>query len=148
MHDAGKRVDPMLLVESLRSAEQYDKVGGAAYLAELGRQVPTAAHAEYYANIVADRSVLRSLIHAGTEIVHDAYESEFDTREKLGRAEEKIFAILENRGSGDPPRHQGSTQRRPGPPRTPASATTAPVGSKPASSTSTGLPAGCSSRSW
>ena len=102
MHDAGKRVDPMLLVESLRSAEQYEKVGGAAYLAEIGRQVPTAAHAEYYAHIVADRSVLRSLIHAGTEIVHDAYEPEFDTREKLSRAEEKIFAILENRGSGDP----------------------------------------------
>ncbi len=102
MHDTGKRVDPMLLVESLRAADQYEAVGGAAYLAEVGRQVPTAAHAEYYAQIVADRSVLRSLIHAGTDIVHDAYEPGTDTREKLGRAEEKIFSILENRGQGDP----------------------------------------------
>ena len=54
----------MLLIERLKKADSYEAVGGAAYLAEIGRQVPTAAHAEYYARIVADKAVLRSLIHA------------------------------------------------------------------------------------
>ncbi len=101
MHDAGQCIDLMLLVERLRRAEQFDPIGGAAFLAELGQMVPTAAHAEYYARIVADKAVLRSLIHAGTDIVHDAYDPTLETKQALGRAEEKVFRILESRGSGD-----------------------------------------------
>ena len=101
MHDGGQQIDPMLLVERLRSADQYETVGGAAYLAEVGQQVPTAAHAEYYARIVADKSVLRALIHAGTDILHDAYDPTADTREMLSKAEEKVFGILESRSSGE-----------------------------------------------
>ncbi len=101
MHDGGQQLDPMLLVERLRSADQYESIGGAAYLAELGSVVPTAAHAEYYAKIVADKSVLRSLIHAGTDITHDAYDPTSETREMLSKAEEKIFGILESRGTGE-----------------------------------------------
>lgn len=101
MHDGGQQIDPMLLVERLRSADQYETIGGAAYLAEVGQQVPTAAHAEYYARIVADKSVLRALIHAGTDILHDAYDPTADTREMLSKAEEKVFGILESRSSGE-----------------------------------------------
>jgi len=101
MHDGGQQLDPMLLVERLRSADQYENIGGAAYIAELGSAVPTAAHAEYYARIVADKAVLRSLIHVGTDIVHDAYEPTADTREMLSKAEEKVFGILESRGTGE-----------------------------------------------
>ncbi len=101
MHDGGQQLDPMLLVERLRSADQYETIGGAAYIAELGSVVPTAAHAEYYARIVADKAVLRSLIHAGTDILHDAYDPTADTREMLSKAEEKVFGILESRGSNE-----------------------------------------------
>jgi replicative DNA helicase len=100
MHDSGQRVDLMLLVERLKKAGVYDAVGGAAYLAEVGRQVPTAAHAEYYAGIVAEKSLLRSLIHASIEIQQHAYDHSADTREILGKAEERIFGILEERGAG------------------------------------------------
>jgi replicative DNA helicase len=101
MHNGGESIDPMLLVERLRRAEQYEAIGGAAYLAEIAQAVPTAAHAEYYAKIVAEKAVLRSLIHAGTDIVHDAYDPTMETRTALSRAEEKVFGILESRGSGD-----------------------------------------------
>lgn len=101
MHDGGQQIDLMLLVERLRSAGQFESVGGAAYLAELGGQVPTAAHAEYYAKIVSDKSVLRSLIHAGTDILKEAYDTTSSSRETLSKAEEKIFGILESRASGE-----------------------------------------------
>ncbi|BBO31797.1 replicative DNA helicase [Lacipirellula parvula] len=100
MHDSGQRIDLMLLVERLKTAEIYDAIGGAAYLAEIGRQVPTAAHAEYYAKIVADKALLRSLIHVGMEIQTGAYDPSSDTREMLSKAEEKVFSILETRGTG------------------------------------------------
>ncbi|NOY43640.1 MAG: replicative DNA helicase [Planctomycetes bacterium] len=101
MHELGIQIDPMLLVERLRSADQYEKIGGAAYLAEVGGLVPTAAHAEYYAHIVAEKAVLRSLIHASTDILKDAYDPTADPREMLSKAEEKVFGILESRGSGN-----------------------------------------------
>ncbi|NOZ40455.1 MAG: replicative DNA helicase [Planctomycetes bacterium] len=101
MHDGGQQLDHVLLIDRLRSADQYESIGGGAYIAELGGIVPTAAHAEYYAKIVADKAVLRSLIHAGTDILHDAYDPTADTREMLSKAEEKVFGILESRGTGE-----------------------------------------------
>jgi replicative DNA helicase len=101
MHDDGQQIDLMLLVERLRHSGQYDGIGGAAYLAEVGQQVSTAAHAEYYAKIVADKAMLRALILAGTDILHDAYDPTSDTREMLSKAEERIFGILESRGRGE-----------------------------------------------
>jgi len=101
MHDGGQTIDLMLLVERLRSEDHFEAIGGAAYLAEIGQQVSTAAHAEHYARIVADKSVLRSLIHASTDILHDAYDPTADTRQLLSMAEEKVFGILESRGTGE-----------------------------------------------
>ena len=99
MHNSGKQIDLMLLVDRLRKAEVYESIGGAAYLAELGKQVPTAAHAEYYAKIVADKAILRSLILAGTDIAAEARNSAADTRDVLAKAEERVFGILDQRGS-------------------------------------------------
>jgi replicative DNA helicase len=97
--DQGRQIDPTLLIQLLKDAGEYDLVGGAAYLLELGQQVSTAAHAEHYARIVRDKAVLRSLIHAGTDIVHEAYEPSVDARMMLARAEERVFRILDTKES-------------------------------------------------
>jgi len=68
MHETGKRIDAMLLVEQLKQAGDFEAVGGAAYLAEVAQSVPYAANAVYYAQIVREKATLRDLIHAGTEI--------------------------------------------------------------------------------
>ncbi len=101
MHTSGQRIDTTLLVERLRSCGDLEIVGGLAYLAELARAVPNAAHAAYYAKIVRDKSTLRQLILSGTEILRDAYDDATEPREMLSRAEEKIFAILDKRGGGE-----------------------------------------------
>lgn len=101
MHDEGRRIDMTLLVDRLKTADEYELVGGAAYLAEVLQSVPSAAHAAYYAQIVREKATLRALIHSSTEILRDAYDANTDAREMLSRAEQKIFAILDERGSGD-----------------------------------------------
>ncbi|HEV3137925.1 MAG TPA: replicative DNA helicase, partial [Pirellulales bacterium] len=98
MNDDGARIDTTLLVERLKNAAQFDAVGGAAYLAEILQSVPTAAHAVFYADIVKNKSTLRSLIHSGTEILRDAYDESVEPGEMLSRAEQKIFSILDQRG--------------------------------------------------
>ena len=98
LHESGKQIDPTLLSQLLKDAGQYESIGGAAFLLELSQDVATAAHAEYYARIVRDKSVLRSLIHASTDIIQDAYETGVDSREMLSRAEERVFRILDTKG--------------------------------------------------
>jgi replicative DNA helicase len=99
MHDEGSRIDATLLLERLRTAGDLDAIGGPAYLAELLHSVPHAANAVYYAEIVRDKATLRSLIHASTEILRDAYEPTLDTRELVSRAEEQIFAVHDQRST-------------------------------------------------
>ncbi len=99
MYDAGQKIDLMLLVESLKSAGHYDLIGGAAYLNRVRNSVATPAHAVYYAQIVRTKATYRSLIKASTEILREAYDESQDAREVLSRAEQRIFSILDNRGS-------------------------------------------------
>jgi len=101
MNDAGGRIDTMLLVERLKTQGDFERVGGAPYVAEVMQSVPTAANASYYAQIVKEKSTLRSLILASTEILRDAYEATEDSQEMLARAEQKIFGILDNQGGGE-----------------------------------------------
>jgi replicative DNA helicase len=99
MQDGGGRIDPILLAERLKQAGDLELVGGMPYLAEVVQTVAVPAHAEYYARIVRDKSTLRALINASTEILRDAYDPTLESREMLGRAEEKIFAVHDQRSS-------------------------------------------------
>lgn len=99
MHDAGRKIDPMLLVEELKQAGVFEQMGGLAYLTRVSEAEGTAAHATYYAQIVRNKATFRSLINASTDILHDAYQESADSREMLSKAEQRIFSILDNRGS-------------------------------------------------
>jgi replicative DNA helicase len=99
MHDAGGRIDTTLLVERLNQGGDLEAIGGEAYLAEILQAVPVAAHAAYYARIVRDKAMLRDLIHASTEVLRDAYDATTDPREIVGQAEERIFAVHDQRSA-------------------------------------------------
>ncbi|MDB4338841.1 replicative DNA helicase [bacterium] len=99
MHDAGEKIDITLLVSKLRTSGDYEKVGGAAYLAKLSSTVPNAAHAVYYADIVTEKAVYRRLIASSTEILRDSYEQNSTAKELCAQAEQKIFAIMDGRSS-------------------------------------------------
>ena len=49
-------------------------VGGSSYLIELANSTPSAANIVAYAEIVREKSVLRQLIDAGTEIADDGFQ--------------------------------------------------------------------------
>ena len=85
MVEMGLKIDVTLLVNRLKTAEDYEAVGGSAYLAKLANSVPNAAHAVYYAKIVQQKSTLRKLIEASTSILRDAYDEAVDPKELLGR---------------------------------------------------------------
>lgn len=99
MHDAGVKIDVTLLVDRLKMAGEFEAVGGAAYLYKVSQCVPNAAHARYYARIVQEKATLRSLIDASTDILRDAYDAQREPKHLLSEAEQRIFSILDSRGS-------------------------------------------------
>ena len=99
MHDAGGKIDVTLLVDRLKTAGHYETVGGGAYLYKIGQAVPNAAHARYYAGIVREKSTLRALITASTEILRQAYDQRQDARQLVSAAEQQIFSIVDQRAA-------------------------------------------------
>lgn len=95
IYNDGHPVDILILSNHLQQAKQLEDVGGSVYLAELWESAPTAANAEYYAKIVREKAILRSLIHASTEILRDSYDQTQPAEELLGAAERKVLDIAD-----------------------------------------------------
>jgi len=90
--------DVITLSETLQKAGQLEDAGGLAYLGALAKETPSAANIGAYADIVRERSVLRQLIHVGTEISNSAFQTQGrETGELLEYAEQKVFQIAEQR---------------------------------------------------
>lgn len=97
LHEANKKIDPTLLIDRLKTAGEFEAIGGAAYLGKVVNAVPNAAHATYYAEIVREKATFRSLIYAATDILRDAYDESQQSAQLLSQAEQKVFSILDNR---------------------------------------------------
>jgi replicative DNA helicase len=91
----GQPVDIVILADEMQRRGQIEDVRGYAYLAELWDAAPTAANAEHYAKIVRDRSLVRNLIHAGTELLRDAYDQVMPAEQLIESAERKIMEVAE-----------------------------------------------------
>ena len=99
----GNRNEPVDLVTvsaELRRSGQLDKVGGGTYLTGLISQVPTAAHVVRYANIVAEKAVLRNLIGVFAEGTAACYENPEDVLTVTNMALEGIHRTVEVRLKG------------------------------------------------
>ncbi len=105
LYGRGEPADPVTVSAELTRTGQLMRVGGAPYLHTLMSSVPTAANAGYYAQIVAERAVLRRLIEAGTRIVQLGYGaasgSGGDVDEVVDRAQAAVYEVTENRTSED-----------------------------------------------
>jgi len=100
LFDQRKKIDILTISEDLNKKKLLEKVGGATYLTTLADFVPTSANAAYYARIVKEKGILRSLINSATEIVSSAYKGEEDVSNILDRAEKLIFEISDRRIEG------------------------------------------------
>ncbi len=92
----GETCDTLSLVEELSKSGLLEQSGGAAYIASLTDVVPTAANIEYYAKIVFERAMRRSLINVSQEIKASAFDETRDAKLILDEAEKKIFDLSDN----------------------------------------------------
>jgi replicative DNA helicase len=93
LYEKHKPVDLLTLTEELKKKNHIETIGGSAYLTELTNYVPTAAHAEAYAELVGQKAIRRRLIKASGEISEMGFDEETSTEELLERAEAELFSV-------------------------------------------------------
>ncbi|MGQ9630657.1 MAG: replicative DNA helicase [bacterium] len=97
LYDHHTMVDAVTLADELRRCNLLEEVGGKAYLEMILNGTYTAANAVYYANIVREKYILRSLISAATQIAGESYEGSEEVDTILDNAEQRIFNITQHR---------------------------------------------------
>lgn len=103
LYSRGEPADPVTVSAELDRRGELKRIGGAAYLVTLTQTVPTAANAGYYAEIVAEKAILRRLVEAGTRIVQYGYAGADgqEVAEVVDRAQAEIFDVAERRTTED-----------------------------------------------
>lgn len=109
LYGRGEPADIVMVAAALTNLEPNGaalaRAGGGVYLHTLIEAVPTAANAGYYAQIVADKAVLRRLVEAGTRIVQMGYGSANgdgrDTTDVVDLAQQAIYDVTERRAGDD-----------------------------------------------
>ncbi|WDH78814.1 replicative DNA helicase [Microbacterium esteraromaticum] len=93
LYSQGEPTDVVAVTDELIKTGELGRAGGADYLHTLTSIVPTAANAGYYAGIVAERSILRRLVDAGTRIVQLGYAGEGDATDLVNNAQAEIYSV-------------------------------------------------------
>lgn len=93
LYGKGEPVDPVSVAAELGRRGELLTVGGAPYLHTLMESVPTAANVGYYAEIVADKAILRDLADAGTFTSQLAYEGSVEPIAAVERARQRLDAV-------------------------------------------------------
>ncbi|OLF18276.1 replicative DNA helicase [Actinophytocola xanthii] len=103
LYGRGEPADAITVAAELERRGEIRRMGGAPYLHTLIATVPTAANAGYYAEIVAEKAILRRLVEAGTRIVQLGYAGAegADVNEIVDRAQSSIYEVTERRMSED-----------------------------------------------
>ncbi len=103
LYGRGEPADAVTVAAELDRRGLLRRVGGAPYLHTLISMVPTAANAGYYAEIVAEKALLRRLVEAGTRVVQYGYAGAdgADVAEVVDRAQAEIYDVTDRRLSED-----------------------------------------------
>src|ERR1035438_4997700 len=97
LQETGRPVDMITLVEELDRNKEVEAIGGVAYLSSLIDGVPDRPSIEHYVRIVRNKALLRGLINLAQNAIAEAIEHSDEAEEVLGRAEQAIFQLSDNR---------------------------------------------------
>jgi replicative DNA helicase len=101
LYGRGEPADPVTVAAELSRRGELERVGGAPYLHTLSANVPIAANAGYYAEIVREKAILRRLVEAGTKVVQMGYAGEGQVDEVVDSAQAEIYKVTDRRTSED-----------------------------------------------
>ena len=101
LFNESKPVDLITLQERLKEKDVPAEVASLEFVKELVTSVPTSANVKYYAQIVADKSMMRKLIKLNEEIANTCYAGKESLEAVLEKTEKAVFDLLQKRNTGE-----------------------------------------------
>ncbi|HEY5583544.1 MAG TPA: replicative DNA helicase [Ruminiclostridium sp.] len=99
LFDRSQPIDLITVSERLKLHGKLELIGGLEYLSNIATAVPTTANVRNYSKIVEEKSLLRKLIRASSDIVDLGFDASEEVSYIIDRAEQGIFDILQKRSS-------------------------------------------------
>ena len=102
LHDEGKPADDLIVLQDrLKEKAVPPEVSNLEFIKDIVTSVPTSANVRHYADIVAEKSVLRKMIRLMSEIVNQCYSDSEPLDVILDETEKKVFNLIQNRNVSD-----------------------------------------------
>ena len=101
IYNEGKPVDLVTLQSRLKEKDVPAEISSLEFVRDLVAAVPTSANVKYYAEIVADKAMLRRLIKLNEEIENMCYLGKEPMEVVLETTEKKVFELVQKRNTGD-----------------------------------------------
>lgn len=95
--DASKKIDNVILTQTMADRHLLEQVGGAALIAELFTYLPTATNVKYYLEILQEKYTLRQIITVCTEFASRSYEEQDNVAGLLDEVETSVFEVAQQR---------------------------------------------------
>ena len=101
IYNEGKPVDLITLQSRLKEKDVPAEISSLEFVRDLVAAVPTSANVKYYAEIVAEKAMLRRLIKLNEEIENMCYLGKEPMEVVLETTEKKVFELVQKRNTGD-----------------------------------------------
>jgi len=96
LYNESTRGDILTITDKLRTNGDLEKAGGISYITALTDTVPTSANVEYYAQVVYDNYIRRSLIKTSSNIISNSHDKTVASRSVLEEAQKEIFELSDS----------------------------------------------------
>ena len=101
LYNKNEAVDYITLTDILTLNKKLEDVGGLAYITSLSKAVPTSANVKYHADIVREKSQLRQMVRAGTEIAAMGYNPDDELPVLIDKSEKLVLDIANGQRQSD-----------------------------------------------
>ncbi len=101
LYGRGEPADMVTVAGELQRRGELQRIGGAPYLHTLAANVPIAANAGFYAEIVREKAILRRLVDAGTKIVQISHAGEGEVDHIVDQAQAEVYQVTDRRKAED-----------------------------------------------
>ena len=101
LYQSGSAVDLITLTEKLKERKVSEEISSIEFISNIISSVPTSANVKYYADIVAQKALLRRLIRITEDITNRGYQDSSDINELLEDTEREVFQIVNSRTTSE-----------------------------------------------
>ncbi len=100
LHTRSEKIEYLTLANELMKHSQLESCDGVAYLSSLTDGLPRVENIDSYVRVVKDKAVLRRLIYSAQAIIGQTLDSGEEVDEILGKAEDMILKVGDDRVRG------------------------------------------------